>query len=224
MMVVQQITDVQRIARICHEVNREYCAALGDHAQPVWEDAPDWQRESAIHGVEFHLANPDAGPEDGHKNWLRQKEADGWKNGPVKDPEKKEHPCCVPFAELSKEHQAKDCIFRAIVHGMQEQVPMVLVSQSEASCLRKLKLGEPSFTLRAQDVTSDLTVSFWVRVNAYLRDLIARGYTPALAVGELKRALDEAFPLKPTITDLKLLEALDYSMEMGEWQDRKLAD
>ena len=29
----------QEIARVCHEVNRAYCQAIGDNSQPTWEDA-----------------------------------------------------------------------------------------------------------------------------------------------------------------------------------------
>jgi hypothetical protein len=47
-----------------------------------------------------------------------QKLADGWKYGPVKYPEKKEHPCMVPFAELPKEQQLKDALFRHIVPAL----------------------------------------------------------------------------------------------------------
>lgn len=36
---------LDKIARVCHEVNRAYCQALGDNSQPAWEDAPAWQRE-----------------------------------------------------------------------------------------------------------------------------------------------------------------------------------
>lgn len=46
------------IARVCHEVNRAYCAALGDLSQPPWADAPEWQRKSALNGVAFALCNP----------------------------------------------------------------------------------------------------------------------------------------------------------------------
>ena len=87
---------VEEIARLCHEANRGYCAALGDHSQPTWEDAPQWQRDSAIAGVNFILENPDVGPSASHESWLAQKQADGWKYGPVKDPVAKEHPCFVP--------------------------------------------------------------------------------------------------------------------------------
>jgi hypothetical protein len=107
---------IVNIAKVAHEINRAYCQALGDNSQPSWEDAPEWQRSSAIAGVQFHLANPDAGPEASHNSWLNQKVNDGWVYGEIKDPEKKQHPCIVPFNELPKEQQAKDYLFRAIVH------------------------------------------------------------------------------------------------------------
>jgi hypothetical protein len=107
--------SVEAIARVCHEANAAYCAALGDHSQPSWEGAPDWQRQSAIAGVRFHLTNPDAGPAGSHENWLKDKLADGWVYGPVKDPDAKEHPCMVPFDQLPRQQQAKDYIFTAIV-------------------------------------------------------------------------------------------------------------
>ncbi|MBQ4788065.1 MULTISPECIES: RyR domain-containing protein [Pectobacterium] len=108
--------NIERAARTAHEVNRAYCAALGDHSQPNWEDAPDWQKDSAIEGVVFHL-NGDHPPEASHNKWLEFKKQDGWKYGPVKDAEKKEHPCFVPYDQLPKEQQVKDYLFRAVVHA-----------------------------------------------------------------------------------------------------------
>jgi len=35
--------------------------------------------------------------------------------GETKDPDKKQHPCLVPYNELSKEQQIKDALFTAIV-------------------------------------------------------------------------------------------------------------
>lgn len=107
-----------QIARICHEVNRAYCQALGDDSQPAWEGAPQWQRDSALKGVELHLLNPHAGPQASHESWMRQKLDDGWQYGPVKAAERKEHPCLVPFDQLPREQQAKDFIFRSIVHAV----------------------------------------------------------------------------------------------------------
>lgn len=109
--------DHEQIARVAHEVNRAYCEALGDTSQPSWEDAPEWQRSSARMGVDLHTMG-DFGPEASHISWMKQKLDEGWKYGPVKDPEKKEHHCLVPFGELPREQQAKDFIFRAVVHAL----------------------------------------------------------------------------------------------------------
>lgn len=109
---------IEQIAAIAHAANAEYCRQLGDHSQPQWDDAPGWQKSSAINGVKFHRDNPNAGPEHSHNSWLAQKEAEGWKYGPAKDPEKKEHPCFVPYDKLPKEQQAKDYLFRGVCHAL----------------------------------------------------------------------------------------------------------
>lgn len=109
---------IEKIARVCHEANRAYCASLDDHSQLAWENAPVWQRQSAIDGVRFTLFNPDAKPSDSHNSWLAEKERSGWKYGPIKDPEKKEHPCFVPYDALPTEQKAKDYIFQAIVRAL----------------------------------------------------------------------------------------------------------
>ena len=109
---------IEDIARICHEANKSLCITQGDFSQQNWDEAPDWQKDSAIEGVKFHLENPDATPEDSHENWLAQKEAEGWKYGPLKNPETKEHPCIVPYDELPPEQQAKDYLFLSTVRGL----------------------------------------------------------------------------------------------------------
>jgi hypothetical protein len=105
------------IGRVCHEVNRAYCQALGDDSQPTWEDAPAWQRESARMGVDLHMSG-NFGPEASHISWMNQKLADGWTYGPAKNPDLKQHPCLVPFDQLPREQQAKDYLFRAVVHAL----------------------------------------------------------------------------------------------------------
>jgi hypothetical protein len=103
------------IAKKCHEINRAYCAALGDTSQLPWDQAPEWQRQSAINGVQFHIEHPDAGPDASHNSWLEEKRSAGWKFGPVKDADKKEHPCFVPYDQLPAEQKAKDYLFKQTV-------------------------------------------------------------------------------------------------------------
>ena len=109
---------VEQIAEVCHETNRIYCAMLGDNSQPPWSEAPDWQRTSAINGVLFHIDNPDAKPSHSHDEWLKEKEETGWRYGTVKDAEKKEHPCFVPYSELPPEQKAKDALFIGAVNAL----------------------------------------------------------------------------------------------------------
>lgn len=107
----------EAIARICHEANAALCQAFGDNSQLHWDEAPQWQRDSAVDGVKFHLANPDASASASHDAWLKHKVDSGWTHGPVKDPDTKQHPCIVPFNQLPPDQQAKDFVFRAVVHA-----------------------------------------------------------------------------------------------------------
>lgn len=106
---------IDSIAKITHEANRAYCQTIGDNSQLPWEQAPDWQKESARKGVLFNIENPGAPPSASHESWLKEKEATGWKYGPVKDAEKKEHPCFVPYDQLPEVQKRKDALFKYTV-------------------------------------------------------------------------------------------------------------
>lgn len=112
---------IEMIAATSHEANRAYCRVLAEHHAP-WDEAPEWQRESVRQGVRFHLEHPDATPEDSHKNWLRQKQADGWTWGPKKDAEAKTHPCMTDYQNLPLEQRMKDSIFKSIVDALRWMV------------------------------------------------------------------------------------------------------
>jgi len=109
---------VEWIARVCHEANRAYCAALGDDSQVAWSEAPDWQRESAIEGVCDLLLGRTGSLEDQHNRWMAHKHAAGWVYGPVKDALRKTHPLLVPWGALSVAVRRKDALFRAVVTAL----------------------------------------------------------------------------------------------------------
>lgn len=110
--------DVLLIAQVAHEANRAYCQSIGDHFQPTWNTAPDWQRNSAIEGVVAIQTGAVKTPSDSHEGWLAQKRAEGWTYGMVKDPERKEHPCMVDYDQLPPAQQKKDAIFFAVVTAL----------------------------------------------------------------------------------------------------------
>lgn len=104
------------IARVCHEANRALQITQADPAvSPSWAEAPNWQTESAVEGVEKVLAG--ATPEQLHQSWCEFKLNDGWVYGEVKDADATPptHPCLVEYAELPADQRLKDDLFRAIV-------------------------------------------------------------------------------------------------------------
>ena len=109
---------IKQVAQVCHEINAAYCASLGDLTQPSWDSAPEWQQQSAMNGVRFHLDNPDALPSASHESWMAEKTKEGWVYGEVKDPIAKTHPCYVPYAELPVSQQSKDFLFKQTVHSL----------------------------------------------------------------------------------------------------------
>jgi hypothetical protein len=108
---------IEQTARICHETNRAYCATIGDDSQVPWEQAPEWQKDSARAGV-MNCFSHEVMPSDSHANWLKQKESEGWVYGEVKDAEKKTHPCMRPYRDLPVEQKTKDYLFVAICKVM----------------------------------------------------------------------------------------------------------
>lgn len=109
---------VIKAARTAHEVNRAWCAANGDDSQPSWDDAPDWQKDSAVMGVRAIMNCPDTTPELSHASWEAHKLAEGWVYGEVKDPATKTHPCLVPYDQLPEVHRIKDSLFIAAVKAV----------------------------------------------------------------------------------------------------------
>lgn len=106
------------IAPICHAANKAWCEANGDYSRKDWNEAEQWQRDSAVKGVQFRIDNPDAGHDAQHNAWMEEKVNDGWVYGDTKDAEAKTHPCIVPFDQLPTFQQKKDGLFCAIVDAL----------------------------------------------------------------------------------------------------------
>lgn len=164
------------IAQIAHAINAAYCLSLGDASQVAWEDAPEWQQQSAIAGVEMHLANPDATPEQSHESWLEQKLADGWVYAEVKDAEHKLHPCCRPYAELPAEQKAKDYLFRGVVHALKDLPDADDVEAAVAAALANKPAGKAAAAPTAVAVVGGhIAVQYIGRKEAYTDHLYGTG-------------------------------------------------
>jgi hypothetical protein len=115
----QENAWIELTARVCHEANRVMqLAADEEQLSPKWDNAPEWQKESAIEGVKAALTGQSASML--HESWRQKKIADGWVWGPVKDGDKKTHPALVGYLRLPDEQKMKDHMFRAIVSAFEE--------------------------------------------------------------------------------------------------------
>jgi hypothetical protein len=112
-------------ARAAHEANRGYRASIGEDPGPGWDDAPGWMRSSALNGVVGALGGNS--PEQSHLSWLEEKRRTGWKYGPVKDPDTKEHPCFLPYDELPFEQRVKDRLFVSVVRAVASTIAAAMV-------------------------------------------------------------------------------------------------
>lgn len=110
--------EIDDIARVAHEVNSAYRAAIGETPSAPWDHAPAAERASAIAGVEAIAHGDVTTPEDAHVAWMRLKQAEGWTQGEVKDPVRKTHPDLIPYDDLSSEQKIKDTLFFAVVTAM----------------------------------------------------------------------------------------------------------
>jgi len=161
----------ENIAKVCHEVNRAYSAAIGDFDTVPWEEAPKSQVESCLTGVAFHLEN-EHNPEESHESWMKQKEDDGWIFGEEKDEELKTHPCMVPYEDLPVEQKAKDFIFAAIVNAMAGMDVQTVVE----TALKDIKVGGSVQDI-SKTVTSLVPVKYVGRRNVYTDGTCGTGLT-----------------------------------------------
>lgn len=220
------------VAQVCHEANRAFCAAFGDTSQVPWDEAPEWQRESAVQGVLAIVDNPDMTPEQQHKAWADHKRANGWVYGPEKDELDKTHPCLVDrYEDLPPEQRAKDYIFGAItkaIIGRQRDVATGTALEMAAETPRiyamvQRFLGWPL----PKDFAPDCFVSFDrdaarsnnsqpIGTNLFTADQARQMFEHALGVNKASSEFAGA-PLKATVlTGEKVNTAQEFVRHGGE--------
>ena len=107
----------EMVAAVCHNAIKGLCEFHGDYSNPSFDEIELWQLESTYSGIDFVIENPDVTPQELHESWMKYKIEQGWFYGEEKDPEKKTHPCLVPYDQLPEFQQLKDSVFRSIVKG-----------------------------------------------------------------------------------------------------------
>lgn len=109
---------IEEIAKVAHEINAALARAYGNNSHFTWDEAPQWMKDSAIEGVEFHMENLDAAPGYSHECWMEKAAGAGWVYGETEDQEKKQHPYLVPFEEIPEAERVKDFVFQQVVRSL----------------------------------------------------------------------------------------------------------
>lgn len=110
---------VYQVARVCHEANRALQAALGESVvSKPWDNLDFETKCSALDGVLKVIREPHTTPKMLHENWCRFKWENGWQYAPVRDDEKKLHPCLVRYEDLPAEQIMKDVLFGNILRSL----------------------------------------------------------------------------------------------------------
>lgn len=112
--------ELECITAAAYEVNRQYCLMISstDDSHVPWNQLPmDLKQVARLATAAIADGHT---PEQSHDAWVRSKKSQGWSYGPQKNPETKEHPCLVPFSELSVDQQAKDLLWHTVVKSMLE--------------------------------------------------------------------------------------------------------
>lgn len=111
--------SIETAARAAHEAIRALQVAHNEESVALpWHEAAKDIRDSCKIGVERVLNNPDITTEQLHESWIATKLEQGYKYGPVRNDELKEHHCLVPYHKLSPHDRSKDLIFRYVVKAV----------------------------------------------------------------------------------------------------------
>lgn len=122
-MFNHHISHLETTAIVLHNSIRLLQLALkNDIVSEKWENATPDQRSSSRRAVVWRLQNPNALPNEQHDQWMRDRIANGWVYGEVKDTERKTHPCLVPYEELPEGERLKDELVGVIVDNAYKKI------------------------------------------------------------------------------------------------------
>lgn len=109
---------IESISRTVHEAIRAWAMAHGQTDIPAWDVAEPWMQTSTRQSVQDVLHDKNMSGQTQHEHWVEQKMKDGWRYGPVKDPDQRTHPLLVPYEDLPDYERRKDQLVVAIVKAL----------------------------------------------------------------------------------------------------------
>ncbi|GBC62521.1 hypothetical protein DENIS_3493 [Desulfonema ishimotonii] len=113
---------VEQAARSFHQHLKAFRESLGDYTLPDWEETTKHNREMGVRFVRYTLANQSITPESHHEKWVANMAKRGWRHGNERNPDKKTHPCMVPWEDLPYHEQAKTVLMIATVNILRPMI------------------------------------------------------------------------------------------------------
>ena len=203
--IILSMGAVAMIAMACHGANAAYAGSLGEKPAPPWDKMDEAHKQARCRDV-LHIAeNPDLGDEAAHKSWMEAKLKEGWVFGEQKDAEKKTHPCLVPYAELPKEQQFKDALFRAIVLSL---APVLADYYPDAEAVPDPRIAELEDALAKSKAKTDNATAAIAKLKAGAIVAVAAAANAAVEEVEIKRPKPGA--------QLKLARKLPTSLHVSD--------
>lgn len=85
------------------------------------------------------------------------------------------------------------------------------------------EVEQPTFTLKAQDISADLVVDFWIVINGRIKELIKAGMALPVAVQYMRNVYHLPPLIAGLLTDEKERSALRIADAMRAYPYRKVA-
>lgn len=104
-----------RLAQAVSEANSVYRQYATSEPGRAWATMTNDEQRDVLLAVARTLELRTASAEECHAEWLKHREAAGWKYAEVMDPEKKESPYMMPWEQLKPEGKAKSELYLAIL-------------------------------------------------------------------------------------------------------------
>lgn len=118
-LAAQYKEELTAIARAAHTANLLFSefhpmdVSVADGR--TWDEHSEQERQESVDYISYLIKNPLLDGREAHDAWMVKKQEAGWKFGRVKNNEKKEHPCMVPYNQLNAYDMFKDDLYVAVI-------------------------------------------------------------------------------------------------------------
>jgi hypothetical protein len=116
--MMKRYTDEQMAGEVHEAIRGLQIIHLDPTASAIWALSHPQLQLVSLRGVRRVRATPGITAREHHEGWVDDMAELGWRYGPVRDPDLREHPNLVPYGQLRPEEQHKDAAALLLVTWM----------------------------------------------------------------------------------------------------------